>query len=706
MNKAIVLVFFALVVTWQEVLSQEDVEKKVLQYSQWMSDGSEQKLWTAALRLEELGKEAIPVLKREIGNMPEVARVACAKALINMGETDYGIETLLEVVDKGKVLNARLDAVSLIGNYGDFEIEERLDQILEASYNSHLKIALAKALWQVARNPKAARILKSFLEVEDVEIRYAAALALAETNNVEAAKPVLFKLKDEPTLRGRIAKTFLEQDTLVNRYERLLEVQGTEKPPAKHECALIEEVVEKIRQYHVRGNEFATEALIDAAVKGMVLSCDIHSAFWTEKEWSDFVDHIVDEEYVGIGIYVGDRNGDLFVLSPIYSGPAYRAGIRSRDKIIEINGWPTRGKGIDEIMNKIRGDPGTALKLTVYRDGWSKSRDIEISREKIKIPTVFSELLPGQIGYLRLTQFGRKATENIEESLKEMEGRGMNGLILDLRGNAGGWLRTAVDIADKFLPQGQLIVYSEGRHPVKGQKHSYYSTDVDTHPDYPLVILVDGSSASASEIVAGALQVHKRAVIIGARTFGKGSVQEPLELENRPETRLKLTVAYYYLPDGRCIHNLMDSSGAITQHNGIVPDVSVDAEEWESWKNEIFTKLEEERKFQEYLDKYYDTNKALLSRLAEGDNADGDTYPDFQNWYRSLNTMASADDVRRWLRMHVRQRVADERGKEFSCDFEEDVMLQRAIVEICDKLTIDPQKIEMYRVFAKKFQPK
>lgn len=687
----------------QETGAQDRIEQKVKRYLGWMADKSKPDIWLAASRLEKLGKEAIPILKKELKTLPEGSQVACAKVFLAMKEIDYGIQLLFQVIEKGQDAEAKTNAISLVGIYGDLELEDRLLQLLENTFEPQFKILLAKSIWQVSRNPQGTKIIKSFLHSDNTDLRYTAALALGEIGSIEEAKMVLAELKDEPSWRGRLAKAFLEQEALQNQYTRLLRSQSNAKPSAaKSRYPVVEEILDKIREYHVNGDKFIPQELIDAALKGMAAHTDPHSAFWTEKEWADFIEKSRREEYVGIGAYVGERNGFFTIIAPIYSGPAYRAGIRSMDKILEVDGWASTGKPVEEVVDHIRGVQGTNVKLKVYRDGWSQAREIEIKRENIQIPFLFSQMLPGKIGYLHLIQFGEKAPENLDAAITQMEADGMRGAILDLRGNGGGWLKAAIEIVELFVEPGKLIVTTQGRHPISGRKQEYYSTSPRLHPNFPLMVLVDQSSASASEIVAGTLQFYRRATLVGKKTFGKGSVQEPLDLDTRPGARLKLTIARYYLPDGRCIDNNVDSTGKILQHNGIDPDISMDYEAWEPWKNEEVAKIEEKNAFKQYVERYYDANRELFGRLADNDQLAVRDYPGFEEWYQTLNTKASRDDVRSWLRSFIRRRVADDRGREYACDYLEDSMLQRAIVEVFKKLNLEINTVPEYQVFASK----
>lgn len=691
------------------VFYAQNIEEKVDKYIKWMVRDKNPNFLGAAERLQKLGIKAVPVIKRKSRDLPGRAKLGCFQALINLGELDYVQEKLLRFLKKRNKRHSKVMAANMLEMIGDFDLEEDLLEILDSTFDPFVKIAIAKTTWQVSRAPAAIKTLKSFLRSENFNLQATAALALGEVGNVKAALPILNKLKRQATPEGRMAQMLVRHNAQINNYEVLLDAQGSIGDPSdskdkKLKYPLVDEVISKINEYHVKGDKFSKLKLLNAAVDGMVSSTDIHSAFWTEKQWDDFVKTTINEGYVGIGVYVGDRDGQFTIISPIYTGPAYKAGIRSMDQILKVNGWATRDQSTDEIIKKIKGDKGSFVTLTVYRKGWSKTREIKVRREKIRVPSLFVQMLPGKIGYVKLTQFGRKGTEDMEKALVQLEKDGMKGFILDLRGNGGGWLQVAVDIVDKFVSGKKLIVYSEGRHAVKGKRYDYFGTEEATHPDFPMVVLVDQSSASASEIVSGALQHYKRAVIVGKQTFGKGSVQEPIQLDTRPGARLKLTIALYYLPDGRCIHNIMDAEGKLLKHNGIIPDIKVEYDSWETWKNEEYSKLEENKRFEKYIDKYYQQDEARFNNLAENDQLDYSLYPDFTNWYNSLHTRATKQDVRFWLRSKIRARVSDKKGKQYACDYLEDSMLQRGIKELCEKNGLDLRDIEEYKIFSEKFK--
>jgi carboxyl-terminal processing protease len=301
--------------------------------------------------------------------------------------------------------------------------------------------------------------------------------------------------------------------------------------------------------------------LIYGAIKGMLSSLDPHSSFMPPESFKEMQVE-TKGEFGGLGIEITIRDNILTVVAPIEDTPAYKAGVKAGDKIIKINGESTRDMTLMQAVKKLRGKKGTKVTISVFRKGLRKLKDITIVRGIIKIHSVKSKLFENSIGYIRITQFQQRTAKDIITSLdkfKKIFGS-IKGLIIDLRNNPGGLLSQAVKVSDIFLRQGK-IVYTKGR--VANSEMEFTAKDDGTEGDYPIVVLVNGGSASASEIVAGALQDHKKAVILGTQTFGKGSVQTIIPLENN--CAIRLTTAKYYTPSGRSI-----------QAEGITPDIIVE----------------------------------------------------------------------------------------------------------------------------------
>ncbi len=301
--------------------------------------------------------------------------------------------------------------------------------------------------------------------------------------------------------------------------------------------------------------------LLEYAIRGMLAGLDPHSAYLNPEEFKE-LQVGTRGEFGGLGIEVGMENGFIKVISPIDDTPAQRAGVKAGDLIIRLDDHPVKGMGLDEAVKLMRGKPGTRITLTIVREGEEKPLKIEIERAVIKVASVKSRLLEDGFGYVRLSHFQSRTTQDMLKAvakLKEQSGGRLKGLILDLRNNPGGVLNGAVSVSDAFLRKG-VIVYTKGR--TEASRLDFNAAPDDVLDGAPMVVLVNGGSASASEIVAGALQDHKRAVIMGSRTFGKGSVQTIVPVNGN--AAVKLTTARYYTPSGRSI-----------QAEGIEPDIAL-----------------------------------------------------------------------------------------------------------------------------------
>ena len=317
------------------------------------------------------------------------------------------------------------------------------------------------------------------------------------------------------------------------------------------------EVLRKIEKDYVEGTD--PKELIYGAVKGMVGTLDPHSFFMSPEEYKELMVE-TKGSFSGVGIEITTRDNVLTVVSPIEGTPAFKAGIKAGDLIIMIGGKSTKDISIMEAVKLIRGPKGSKIRLTIRRKGVEKPIDFLITRDVIPIRSVRSFFLPSDIGYIRIRNFQGNTSQQLSKALKDMEGKKkLKGLILDLRNNPGGLLSQAVRVADEFLDSG-LIVSIKGRDKKEEKSIAHKNS---TPRKYPLIVLINEGSASASEIVAGALQDNKRALILGSTTFGKGSVQTLFPLSDG--SGLRLTTAIYYTPRGRSI-----------QASGIEPDIKVD----------------------------------------------------------------------------------------------------------------------------------
>ena len=310
------------------------------------------------------------------------------------------------------------------------------------------------------------------------------------------------------------------------------------------------QVLTKVRDNYVE--PVSTDRLMDAAIRGMLRTLDPYSQY-LDKEEAERLETTTHGAFGGIGISIGMRDGWVTVISPIEGTPGWRAGIQGGDRIIKIDGASSEGLSLDDAMKKMRGEKGTKVTLTVYREGRDKPLEFPIVRDIIRIKSVlYSGMLQNGIGYIRLSSFSEQTRQEIDEAFTRIEREHPRGVILDLRYNPGGLLSQAVEVSEEFAPKGKKVVYTRGRDP--SQNRDFYSTADSPHSSYPLVMLVNQWSASASEIVSGAVQDLDLGLVVGQPTFGKGLVQTVIPLTRSVRgPKLKLTTAKYYTPSGRCI---------------------------------------------------------------------------------------------------------------------------------------------------------
>lgn len=314
------------------------------------------------------------------------------------------------------------------------------------------------------------------------------------------------------------------------------------------------DVMVRILDNYVEKKEFSE--LIDAAIAGMLEELDPHSVYLDRSQYENLMID-TEGEFGGLGIQISVRDDYPTVISPIDDTPASRLGIQGGDRIVEIEGESTKGWSSDQAVKILRGKPGTQVNIKIGREGLDEPISITITREIIKVPSITYSTILEDVGYVRIARFAKKTARDLSAIITNFERHGIKGVVIDLRSNPGGLLSAAFEVSDLFLDKDKLIVYTEGRLFSNNKKFS--SNGVNVHGNYPVVILVNGASASASEIVAGALQDWDRAVIVGQPTFGKGSVQTVFRVGDNEA--LKLTTQKYFTPSKRCIHKDYDENG-------------------------------------------------------------------------------------------------------------------------------------------------
>ncbi len=759
-------------------------------------------LWNYAREIEELGDQAIPAVKEASRDASDRGKLGCAKVLARVGENTAANDLLMEILAASDDGALRIASIELIGTTRDSTRAPALRTFLDKAMDPSERVAIAKALFELDRKSYglvAKDALREVLNSDDVDYQYQAALGLAGIGDFESAQRYLRVVAKEPSERGQLARLYLDRFEDLRRLERGAPPASGESgaPSRERDLQFIREIIQLVQRYHVRGLEVDVEDLLSAAAEGMLQTLDPYSTYLSPKDLAKWTFDL-NPNYGGIGAYVNHVEEVFTIIRPIYSGPAYKMGLRSGDQILKVDGWSTAGKDSDEITGRLKGMPGTSVNVTVYRKGWKEPRDFEIVRERIEIPTVRGEMLPGQVGYVVLDTFGEQTGEELSRVLGNLEKEGMTSLVLDLRNNSGGYLSTARRVAEKFLKKDQVIVSWRGRdEPDSSREENEYRAARDGRfSDVPMAVLVNHFSASASEIVSGALQDQKRAAVIGERSYGKGSVQNLFPLESRrgepwideerengfyddgeefedrngsgrwepgepfvdlatknqkfdpgeeftdvnknkswddgepfvdanqngrydgPERyvdlnrngkfdlgpAVKLTIARYYLPSGRSIHREMDMDGKVLTEGGVTPEHIVKSDEIAGWKIEEGQRLVETGVFEKYIETHFTPeNEAAFRKLAVYDGMDTSLYPGFEEFYASLETQVPRDDIRRWLRTFVQRKVADLRGREFIEDYQNDVQLQRAIVEVLRRSKVDPASVDEYRFFAKRF---
>ena len=332
--------------------------------------------------------------------------------------------------------------------------------------------------------------------------------------------------------------------------------QEEQEPTRFESLSKMTKVIGTVEKYYV--DDIKLQEIVNKSLKGLMQELDAHSSF-LDKKASKEMSIQTKGEFGGLGITVGMRDGALTVISPIDDTPAYKAGIKASDIILKIDDNATLNMTLDEAVSLMRGKPKTDIVLTIVREGENKPLKIKITRDIIKVESVFAKKIENEnLMYLRVSSFDTKVVSGLEKAIKE-NSKDVDGFILDLRNNPGGLLSQAIGVVDLFVDEG-VIVSQKGRDESTEEK--FTATKSGTLTKKPVVVLVNAGSASASEIVSGALQDHKRAIVVGEKTFGKGSVQAVLPITNDRSENIKLTIAKYYLPSGRTI-----------QATGVTPDV-------------------------------------------------------------------------------------------------------------------------------------
>jgi len=655
-------------------------------------------LWQGIRELEDLGRGATEGVRKGLTRADAYVRIAASKVLYGQEQRDEALDALAKVT-AGKNAHAKKVAADMAASLvaadrslagpEKSKIASSFERQASENDDPLTQVALWRAVYSLTKGMKPVREVRGLHSTagDRPEVKEEAALALAEMDRFVDAKATLVELAKEPSERGRMAKAYLKVNELTEDINR--------KPAAasKYDFKQLEEAIDLLKQNYWDESKINVDKLLEAAVRGACSSLDPYTVYMDEAAIKELKEEGLGGRYGGIGARVSMRKDKagrewLTIEEPIFSGPAYRNGLRSGDTITEIDGEPTVNQDLTSLVKKLRGLVNTPAKFKVLRRGWTKEQPYTIQREQIHMETTMHRLLPGGLGYIRLTTFGDEDIQYIKDAIQDM--KDMKALVFDLRGNTGGYLRTANALASYFLNKGQLIVTTRAR----GEEKDRRVADGSKLTDVPMVMLVNEGSASASEILSGAMQDHKRAIIIGDKTYGKGSVQDLKPMKTTDEkAAVKITIAKWFLPSGKSVEK--DKR----EESGVVPDIKVALPDREFWKEAEMAKLMVGDDIEKYLKTIED--KELFKKLAESDGGDVTRYPKFDAFYESLKTKAEKNDVRELVREVIRKKVQDDQGKPLYVDLQVDTVLQRGILEACKLASIDAKTVKEYTLFAK-----
>ena len=384
--------------------------------------------------------------------------------------------------------------------------------------------------------------------------------------------------------------------------------------------ALLSEVLAQIQQNHLDSPD--SEPLMYGAIRGMLRTLDPYSQFFPPENYADFRTESRGT-YGGLGMEIGIRDNQLTIISPFKGTPADKAGLQSGDIISQIEGKSTTNMTTTDAVELLRGEPGTQVIITIVRGGEPKPLEVTLTRDVIQFPSVESKVLKEDIGYIRINQFRDNTDNDVDKAFETFKQQEIVGVILDLRSNPGGLLRSAVDIASDFLDPGQLIVYTKGKTP----REEYSAEKGKQQERYPLIVLVNGGSASASEIVAGAIKDHGRGLVMGEKTFGKASVQQVFPLSSG--AAVKLTVAHYYSPNGVDIDKI-----------GIIPDIE---DPWFSRSEiQMLRQLQTHKEVKSFIEANGDDILAQLEKAQHASKENTEAASVLRNYQRLVDSLTEA----------------------------------------------------------------
>jgi carboxyl-terminal processing protease len=684
--------------------------------------------------IEDLGSSIAPELIERVKKLPELPRIAGWRAVwtlgtINNNGWDSGVDGLLAIVTGEGSVENRVAAAEVLGAVASTRHEEKLRKALhEQVFTPEVKVQLAVALWRTAKDTAATKVLRDMLASENDSFRIQAALALGEINQLTAdAKPILEMISSEPTLRGRTAKRALDYERAIKRFEAAIEskLPGQEKVE-KIDTRLLDSIEKMIKERYIYPDAISGRKLLYAAASGMLEGLDPYTCLLEDNQLRD-AGEIRRFSAPTLGIMLGSARIEpkrevrlTRVLSVRPGSPAALAGIRPGDRIyrvlrgvtaerihqlrVDSSGLPDETAPfqtlpLDEAISQFQGALGTTLGLNIMRDGWLLSRWVHLTHAEPDTDPVQHEALPGKLGMIRVAELSAASPARVKEALAALKEGGAKAAILDLRNCAGGSIEAATQVAGLFLPKGTLVTFSSGRSPELAPTTKYATSNDAPDTELPLVVLINGGTADAGEVLAGALREHKRATTAGARSFGRAIVQELIPLraaeleEDGRQAALLLTVARYRGP----------VSELPWYDRGVEVDTELKPRLFESWIYDAFEELADKSVLGTYLDKLMaETDKEVLKQLARGDGRKTEGYPGFDEMYaRAADTQLSREDVRFLLRRELRRKLIAAGVEIPRADLQEDTVFVGAVKEAAKAAGIDLSEIPEYRMISK-----
>lgn len=670
-----------------------------------------EKAWDYAFALRQMaeteeGAKLVATFEKELENDSESVRMICSHLVVLYGTPELAYETWGDLLESET--SSIVEATAMMITQEGPEDEELLERVRMAWEESDelspgARTALCECLLVSAKDELALEQLREFLSSANHELVGRAALVLSERGHPQEVAARIDSLSREPGDIGRLARVGRE----VVKIDQAVEDMKAGK--FKRKDYLIETEIRTIKKHYVddffiyadKHKDLNNENLVDNACRAMATGTDRYAAYLTREE-IDEMNEDQEGRYVGIGAHVAmGEDGFIYVTQPIYEGPAYAAGMRTNDRLIAIldgNGKRVElgGLSLEDCIGYVRGPENTTATIFIKHSGSDEEIKLEIPRRIVKVDTALEEMLPGQVGYIRLTRFGGNSAEDMKESLDNLRRQGMKTLILDLRNNGGGQLTAVLDIASMFLKEGSTISSTGGRFKPWEGKQLLPKAEKGDYEEIPMVCLINGESASGAEMLSGALKDNNRALLIGRRSFGKGIGQSFFAVYKSGNSRvLKCTVFAYYLPSGISI----DKHGG---ESGVAPNIHMDPDLLEAWEVYAIDKLRKSKKLEQYLDTHYvGVKKAEFMKLATFDALNPSLWPDFDKLYAELNTPLARDDVRRELRYALRARVQDDRGAEITQNFQGDKTILRGVQELYKAIGKDPKQITEYKAVMK-----